>query len=282
MKQTNLILLFLVSVLIMGCSESDIEKIECVKTPKFDMEECGALKNGERNGSWITTLNKEHIKSTTYNIGVVERETYFYEGKPVYYINYIDNIVASDSIFVLERVVFDNQFKDNWESSVILYFDETAKFFNVDIPKYKINEDWKNTDIASATLYFYAPHVEYSKFKETSIIIDGKLNKYVLDSMTKELRANDIMRLKRILTTEPMEKDCGADTYEPYNGIVMRDSLGEIVGHMSVCIPCGNYILSPHMSNVVMDSIREIFKEYGFPTNKGNIFQLARSYNETN
>lgn len=157
------------------------------------------------------------------------------------------------------------------------------------VDTFGVNQFWNELDVQSITLYTYFPeaHIEeilnskkdVVKGESNHILNDEmKLNRYVLEDYTIELDSIDFERLKRGVLIETSLSEVSSSCFEPHHGFVLKDGMGKIVGHISVCLECSNYRIYPkHNGQISMSLFRDIIVKNKLPIHRS---QVGRAYRE--
>ncbi len=143
-----------------------------------------------------------------------------------------------------------------------------------------VNEYWSNQIIETATLYVYSPENRLYNGKRISkeiIINDNEMNPFIIDSLTVDLDKDELEKLRRALRTETDNREDIASCFSPHHGIVLRDTLGEILGHISICFECTSYQMCENrVYDLPIGMFREFANRHNLPIHMNHVLKLYR------
>lgn len=115
----------------------------------------------------------------------------------------------------------------------------------------------------SVKLFLYVP------LKSRSLIIEDstdKISEFVVDSFTRKLSVQEIDTVFKIL--EIPDQNIGAECFWPRHAIIFFDKEKNMLGHLSICFSCGNFLFSENLkfSSLGLKELKTFFNEQNIPT----------------
>lgn len=134
--------------------------------------------------------------------------------------------------------------------------------------------DWNNPDYSYAKVYLYGLETLDGRL----IVENDSLNETVYDSEGVELSQAQAKKVIGVITGENTGTfDEQAMCFLPHHGIVFYDSKDRPIGHVSICISCGNKIVHPETisNDKGMNILTEVIRELNQP-----VFRQTKEYQE--
>ena len=143
-----------------------------------------------------------------------------------------------------------------------------------------VNEYWSNQIIETATLYVYSPEHRLYNGKHISkeiIINDNEMNPFIIDSLTVDLDKDELEKLRMALRTETNYREDVASCFSPRHGIVLKDTLGKILGHISICFECTRYQMGENpVYDLPIGMFIKFAKRHNLPIHMNHVLSLYR------
>lgn len=135
------------------------------------------------------------------------------------------------------------------------------------------NNYWLESGIELGELYFYA-----AGSHEEIIDNEGIWHNNIVHKYDEKLTEIELGKFIKMLVNETSFGNEATECFDPHHAIILKDSIGEVKGHFSICFNCSNYRSYPRTHHLSISYFESLFKKYNFPIERGDVTVAVKDF----